>query len=109
MEAKNLREVPQLPTRCGYVHSWDYENGVPNRVENYPSRAFHGAYYWVRPKGLTCFSAGISVWSPEEARYGVAVWWNVIRDKPAIQGFVLALRLTDQEEIMPQQLETKMR
>lgn len=97
IEARNLIELPQLPKKCGYVHGWDYEYMVPNRVESYPSRAFHGAYFWIRPWGLRGVSCRLWVWDPEEVKYSIAMWWNLNRDKPATEGFRLIRKISGEE------------
>jgi len=43
----NVREVPQLPLKSGYIQAWSRDLGLPTRVGENPNEKFEGAYFWV--------------------------------------------------------------
>jgi hypothetical protein len=74
LPTKIEQPLPFLPLKNGYIHEKDFETCYPSRVEDYPSKAFNGEYYWVKPSGLRAVVARVWVWNPNEL--GMAIWWR---------------------------------
>lgn len=77
----NVREVPQLPLKSGFIQAWSKELGLPTKVGENPNEKFERAYFNVDAdydyhEGLRALLRGHWFLADRAGRFGTVALWD---------------------------------